>query len=510
MLEMGYDVNRDGVCFGLAHMGLQAVLQGAKAINQFNARLRLIYEISRESQPKTLIESERCVILSFFDGVQLHQQPYACLGLFPDNVLTKNQDATQTLAILSPPELEKNTVHSEHIASGVYADNDITKYFVCLNHAIQLAGHFTTPIGFILTNIDHTICIGYDPQHRSWTIIDVNQLPAQITQDLKTVAKVIERGFQNSTYIIFNTRFFYSAQDTTQATTLLNQLMANPNWLSLHHSYSKNKSKKDSAGATWLHLATEAEDYDAMTALLKAGANPNAKTNHASSPLNIATEIGTDRLLALFSPYSSLFSQSDLRLDSALILAVKKNNTKSVQRLIASGAKVCDFTADGMSLLVIGAMNNNRDMLELLLANGADFNAGRLTDGYTPLHIAVKSEQIEATTLILQYPVDVNSLSHTQHTPLFLAVLSENLAIIRLLLEASDIDVHKTTYLEKSAVESIFGLDTQAMQEHFGELANHFVIPISPFQLARLKNKQSIIDLLMNHSNNTSTKKCLR
>ncbi len=57
---------------------------------------------------------------------------------------------------------------------------------------------------------------------------------------------------------------------------------------------------------------------------------------------------------------------------SALIIAVRGNNTGTARRLLEKGANVNYMTPQGISPLMFAAQNRNKDMVQLLLENGAD------------------------------------------------------------------------------------------------------------------------------------------
>ena len=62
MKRLGYHSNVDGVCYGIAHMGMQAIL--SERIAEFNDRLiKLKIEILQDTVD----------LRAFFDGVQLYQ-----------------------------------------------------------------------------------------------------------------------------------------------------------------------------------------------------------------------------------------------------------------------------------------------------------------------------------------------------------------------------------------------------------------------------------------------------
>ncbi|XP_055301191.1 ankyrin repeat domain-containing protein 49 [Sitodiplosis mosellana] len=80
---------------------------------------------------------------------------------------------------------------------------------------------------------------------------------------------------------------------------------------------------------------------------------------------------------------------------------------------------------DGYTPLHRAAYSNNVEIAKILIQYGADVNA-RTEFGWTPLHSAVKWSNAEAASFLLQHGADVNALSQGQQTPLHIAATVSN------------------------------------------------------------------------------------
>ena len=117
-------------------------------------------------------------------------------------------------------------------------------------------------------------------------------------------------------------------------------------------------------GVTPLHVAAREGHNDAVSALLDAGADLDARDDHGRTPLFVAS--GAHKI-------------------------------ETVRLLLEAGAAVNAARKDGRTALHAGA--ENRAMVELLLDAGADVNAGR--DGWNPVRSAVDWYQVgEAAELL--------------------------------------------------------------------------------------------------------------
>lgn len=175
---------------------------------------------------------------------------------------------------------------------------------------------------------------------------------------------------------------------------------------------------------TPLHVAAAASDAAATEALLRAGADPNA---HNLVYLAIAQDAVAvlDALLGAGAdlPYTPLH------------VAIEHGAWTIVEPLLRAGANPDEQDVDGETLLLEAARNAIPDVVEILLAAGADPNArGYLADA-TPLHQTVwndgSSEAI--AELLIAAGADVNARTVVGETPLGMARRAGNMPLASLL-----------------------------------------------------------------------------
>jgi ankyrin repeat protein len=85
------------------------------------------------------------------------------------------------------------------------------------------------------------------------------------------------------------------------------------------------------------------------------------------------------------------------------------------------------------------------DILRCLVNElGADVNGARLSDGATPLSIAVQEGHLAVVRcMVKEFSVDVNNAMGDGVTPLFIAARKGNVAIVRCLVKELGADVNK-------------------------------------------------------------------
>jgi cytohesin len=108
-----------------------------------------------------------------------------------------------------------------------------------------------------------------------------------------------------------------------------------------------------------IHKAVLWGDIEVVKQHLAVGTDVNAKDDLRYTPLHVAAQQGHDRCKEI------------------------------VELLIAAGADVnVKDGQGGLTPLHTAIGNGNKEIVELLIANGADVNAGRSDGGWTPLHKA--------------------------------------------------------------------------------------------------------------------------
>lgn len=175
-----------------------------------------------------------------------------------------------------------------------------------------------------------------------------------------------------------------------------------------------------------LHLALRVGELDAALRFLAAGARVDTPTDWGDTPLHIAVwerhPSLVDRLLSLGA--GQLENNAGW---TPLHLAVRQMHVPIAKALLAAGAAVDARDRAGRTPMFWLGDPNRRDtgddraMLELLLANGADLQV-RTSDGWTALHAAVLYGYPAAVQLFLEAGIACDVVTAKGETPLALAL----------------------------------------------------------------------------------------
>jgi uncharacterized protein len=144
-----------------------------------------------------------------------------------------------------------------------------------------------------------------------------------------------------------------------------------------------NVNARESAdGQTALMWAAARNNAGAVKALIEAGAQVDltATGNKANPPAPIGLNKGSNPLDYGFLKFKAI----DVPTFTALDYAVRQGNIEAVKALLDGGANVNRVLEDGSSPLLRAIINNHYELAAVLIERGADVKANKT--GWTPLH----------------------------------------------------------------------------------------------------------------------------
>jgi uncharacterized protein len=175
----------------------------------------------------------------------------------------------------------------------------------------------------------------------------------------------------------------------------------------------------------------QARDEKGLSAILKGvyyGKKVVVATLLASGvELNVfeASATGqTERVRALIKQDGSMANAFSSDGFMPLGLAVFFGHMQTVEVLLAAGAEVNTASRETMKVTPLHSAAAARQVAiaRLLIAHGADVNAGQAESGFTPLHEAAANGDIELATLLLEHGAKINAKMKDGKTPLAFAV----------------------------------------------------------------------------------------
>jgi ankyrin repeat protein len=182
-----------------------------------------------------------------------------------------------------------------------------------------------------------------------------------------------------------------------------------------------------------LFLAINRGDLPGVRSLLKRGADPNARNGLEFTPLFLAAASGQVPVMeALLKAGAKLDAGSVY--GSALTFAAEAGRGPTLKLLLARGANIHPFRADGISVLMMLARGDDPELVRELLRRKADVNE-RDNDGATPLIYAAREGREAIIRLLLAAGAPVDGADSHRWTPLMYAAVNGHPDCVRLLQE---------------------------------------------------------------------------
>lgn len=189
-------------------------------------------------------------------------------------------------------------------------------------------------------------------------------------------------------------------------------------------------------------------------------------------------------------------------MDQRLRLAISKNDTKTMNILIALGANVnWHSPITGFTPLYRAATLGHRECCEVLISHGADVNARDNTQT-TPLHWATIKGDRDTCVFLISKGADVNALDMYGLTPLYRAAMQGNTEICSYLIsqganvnakgQADWTPLHHAVLYSQEAVCALLirlGADVNTKDSGGG----------TPMSIAKENGLKSIVVLLKTH-----------
>ncbi|MDB4794760.1 ankyrin repeat domain-containing protein [bacterium] len=264
---------------------------------------------------------------------------------------------------------------------------------------------------------------------------------------------------------------------------------------------------------TPLHEAIAGRQLEVVKLLIDEGANVNAKDRDGWTPLDNATGFlnkpkiadllrkhggKTGEELKAAEPVSEAKPANPIA-GLKLTFAAASGNKKYLEQYLAKGGSPNAKDKDGWTLLHLTAYNGHKDIVELLITNGADVNAKLNLFGeiirpievvkeghpeiadllrkhggkYGTIHTAAGGGDIEAVKEFLAAGVDVNAKDEVESTPLHGAAQYGHLETVELLI-AKGADVNAKDEDGETPLDDAEGETAVLLRKHGGKTSYWF------------------------------------
>ncbi len=156
-----------------------------------------------------------------------------------------------------------------------------------------------------------------------------------------------------------------------------------------------------------IHSAVGGGDVEAVKEFLAAGVDVNAVAMDdvffGQTPLDAANKYNQGAVAVLLRKYGG---KTCVELE-ALIDSAKKGDIEGIKQHLAAGGDVSLRNNNGDTMLNYAAFLGHKEIVELLVENGAEVNAKGLAD-WTPLHLAAYNDNEQIVQLLIAKGAEMN------------------------------------------------------------------------------------------------------
>ena len=186
-----------------------------------------------------------------------------------------------------------------------------------------------------------------------------------------------------------------------------------------------------------LHPAVRRGDFSAVSTLIAAGADVDARDDRNNTALHLAADAGRTAMVSLLIQATASLNVKNNGGTTPLHLAANAGRVAIVSLLIQATANLNVKNNTGETPLHLAVFNRKAAVVDALIAAGADLNL-QTNGGRAPLHYAVTTNDLYIVNALIAAGADVNARIHgTGNTPLWWAIHgSRSAAIIDALIAA--------------------------------------------------------------------------
>ncbi len=200
--------------------------------------------------------------------------------------------------------------------------------------------------------------------------------------------------------------------------------------LLLHYNFDINQST--TAGFSSLYIAVNNNALEIVNLLIKAGANINHANHKGSTPIMRAAKLGFLEIVKTLYFAKASINDFNKYGNSALLIAIAENNQKVVAFLLGHDANIFQINKSGQSAYGLAKESKSEFMMDLLIIHYLKM-AVRI--GKPALLLAINNADVEFMMYLLNRHYDVDNLFDNKLTPLIVAILSNNIPIIKDLIK---------------------------------------------------------------------------
>lgn len=382
----------------------------------------------------------------FLGPIEMASEGYLYEHLFAKKgrALTQNNKELILPLIMSQKLIEHGGVNQCGIFFNVGTEERLARCFQSLRQLLQnITPSSLYPISFFLESKNHVMTIVYDPNKKSFSLVEDDQLPSlEIKNDRELAHKVVS-AFSSNGIAIFsatvyarNNVFFLSSipRDREPGSFLLTKDRKNKQSLQLTY-VDRNKTL---IAIPIARIKGLEKTLQQLSSLEPEQWSDKKKTviQKMIAHYQLGQHIDQwQKKWLIVTP--DMVRLTDSEGNSLFYLAVEKGNVELARQLLDNGANCNQFEkTDEFTPLGVAVSLNYPQIVRLLSKKQANYNlVADKEEGETPLFLAVKKGHVHVATILLREEADPNQTKDDGMTPLHYAAHFNQLEIMQILLE---------------------------------------------------------------------------
>ncbi|WP_133137590.1 ankyrin repeat domain-containing protein [Legionella rowbothamii] len=443
--ELGYKVSPIGSCQGFSLRWLEACF--LKEENIFDARIsKIVNELDtiaaainkaqvkpiKERTPKDMQLLE---IPAFYVSLGLYQMPEEYASLFGE---VYHQPEVKRISALASSEKIFALGGLDEIVSDIYYQDEFKKYLDSLEQLIKrcdLSSEDT--IGLALSTANHTNALTYTPGY-GWKFMDINTYPSQIFPAGST-SELIRRIHEDFAIVSGSIPIAISATVFTVGLQEEKNQSLKTSLGLLKEEHSKSRAIPEPEKAIYLAELAAIKGDAALITQLYTNSSLSTKNSDGLTMHYLAAKNGHANVIDVLGSLGVDLKEANENGATAVFIAAVYNHDQVIKKLSSYEANLNAFY-EQQTPLYVATYYGHFEAVKALVEGGADLDLAFSEDISPPIFVAVEKKQIEVLAYLIHSGANVN-LMHEDATPLFLAVILDNIEAVQQLINAGDINL---------------------------------------------------------------------
>ncbi|WP_419420440.1 ankyrin repeat domain-containing protein [Legionella sp. D16C41] len=494
----------EGLCHGFSLRWLEAALLGRLELERFENRIKYILStptdlliqqinktLAKNGQNLTSNDYELIEILAFFDSLSLYQTPENYPSLF-NNLGYINQEQFEVVsAYASSVEIEKAGGLKEVGLDLLIATTDeIEIYLHELKQFLDKnLDDYKEPIGFLLSDDEHTVALAYDPVQEKFTYRDIKNLEDNL--DSPDIAASIDSTDAEANMDKADLEGSVTGLSNADPGDESDDFDSNDDIDDIEEDYEKN-----------IAFVTSDIVYS-----FKKKKNIDSESHYTAFSIQLIVT-GNDKRYEMLQerfkqfklkrPLTKEIASRETETINLSFFAALYNLGDYIEKLGAWQVNLDKINGNGFAPAYVAAEFGSCNAIEQLGKFKANLNF-QTEDGLTPAYIASDNGFVEVIKILAKFNASLNIATKKGITPIFTAAQHGHANVVKELI------LHKVNVKEPCVVNKVYlqslikdkePMVEECLTKFLTEQLNNDKISITPYDIAMIMGHHEVVAVI--------------